>query len=91
MNVRQAVEAAKQSLANIFADEQIANVGLEEVEFDDAAKVWHVTLGFSRPWDRSGFAARAGLVEPRSYKVVTLSDSDGRMISIKNRQPVAAE
>ncbi len=36
MKVREAVAAAKGHIQELFADEQIANLGLEEVEFDEA-------------------------------------------------------
>jgi hypothetical protein len=46
MKVREAVAAAKAHIQELFSDEQIANLGLEEVEFDGAAKTWTVELGF---------------------------------------------
>ena len=52
MNVKQAVELGKKQVLALFADEQGENVGLEEVEYDDTANVWHIMIGFSRPWER---------------------------------------
>lgn len=51
MDVNQAVALAKKHVADLFAEEKVTNIGLEEVEFDEAANVWNVTVGFSRPWD----------------------------------------
>lgn len=88
MEVKEAFIAAKQHVAEIFDDEQITNLGLEEVRYDDGKQKWEITLGFFRPWnaDRSPLAAWAG--DPaarRTYKVVTISDADGKILSITNR------
>ena len=40
MDVKQAVQTAKEHVAHLFADEPIMNVGLEEVEFHELSKVW---------------------------------------------------
>ncbi len=90
MNVKEAVQAAKTYVADLFAEEQIQQLGLEEVEFDQQASVWSITIGFSRAWDRAGFLSRAGFADPRAYKIVRISDDDGRVISVKDRRPVAA-
>jgi hypothetical protein len=51
MNVTEAVAAAKKYIGELFAQEGISNLGLEEIEFDEHAGEWRVTVGFSRPWD----------------------------------------
>ena len=52
MKVKEASRTAKDYLTDIFADEQITHVGLEEVEFNDASNTWKITIGFFRPWER---------------------------------------
>ena len=52
MHVKDAARMAKTYLTDLFADEQIMNVGLEEIEFDGMTNVWRITIGFSRPWDQ---------------------------------------
>jgi hypothetical protein len=90
MDVREAVQAAKTYVAELFADEGLSNLGLEEVEFDDTTGVWRVTVGFSRPWDRlpTSIAAMAqgGASLPRSYKIVRIDDATGRVVSVKARE-----
>ena len=51
MDVKEAVRTAREYITDLFADENVKHVGLEEVEFDDRSKVWHITIGFSRPWE----------------------------------------
>ena len=50
MDVKEAVRTAKDYLADLYIDEEIVNVGLEEVRYDYDTDKWHVTIGFSRPW-----------------------------------------
>jgi hypothetical protein len=84
MDVKEAVKLAMKYVADLFEEEQIENLGLEEVEFEDGTDSWHVTIGFSRPWDHvSGLALRNTL--NRSYKVVAINNSTGIVLSVKNR------
>ena len=90
MDVKEAVTTAKKYLLEIYADESITNLGLEEVVFDNGT--WNVTLGFSRPWDRPVtnpiITSASGLFsgQPRSYKVVAISEATGKVLSVKNRE-----
>ena len=87
MDVKLAVRTAKEHVLEIFADESIANVGLEEVEFNELNKVWTITIGFSRPWDHPGgvFRALDGTPRPRTFKIVRIEDESGRVQSVKHR------
>ena len=87
MHVKLAVESAKKYVADLFAEEEITNVGLEEVKFDDSLDRWIVTIGFSRPWDqKNALTAALGEGRPnRSYKVLHIADTDGRVLSLKDR------
>ena len=83
MEVKKAVEVAKTYIQELFGEEEILNLGLEEVELDEEG-VWRVTIGFSRPWERSvDNVLRAGNV--RTYKVVLIRDRDHSVVSVKNR------
>lgn len=86
MDVKQAAKLAKEYVADVFAEEGIRNVGLEEIELR-GQQVWEVTVGFSRNWDLSGLPAvilgQTGL--RRSYKVIRINNSDGTVVSVKDR------
>lgn len=92
MDVREAVTKAKAYLAELYLEETISNVGLEEVERDDQTKAWNITIGFSRPWDepRNPFAAitKQPSFLKRSYKLVRVDDATGTILSVKNRDDV---
>ena len=86
MDVKAAVRTAKTYVVDLFADEEIMNLGLEEIEFDEGQDRWNVTVGFSRPWDQRNtlnVALREGRPS-RSYKVLQIADSDGRVLSLKD-------
>jgi hypothetical protein len=90
MDVKEAVALARRYLQEVFAEEKIVNLGLEEIEYDDAQHLWSITLGFSRPWDNTAqgaIAAALGTPKQREYKVVKIDDKDKRGIAIKNREP----
>ena len=93
MDVKGAVTRAKEYVADIFQGEGLSNLGLEEIEFNEARHLWEVTVGFSRPWDRSGIQAALGVFgdqnTKRFYKVVRIDDATGSVIAVKNREPAA--
>jgi hypothetical protein len=92
MEVKEAVKRAKEVITTIFAEESVENIGLEEVEFDQSANQWLVTIGFSRPWDQSLSSAVAflsGSVRQRTYKIVVIPDSDSDRFAVRNREQAA--
>lgn len=89
MDVKIAVGNAKQWLADVLKEEGVANIGLEEVEFDEENDVWLITLGFSRPWNsvKNAFTAISG--EPasrRAYRVIAVKEPNGEVVSMKRRR-----
>lgn len=104
MDVKEAVQTAKKYVAELFTDEKITNVGLEEVEFNDTSNKWEITIGFSRPWDYEKFrnpiaeALATSLAERsinrpevRSYKLVYINDDSGKVLSLKDRVLTASQ
>ena len=87
MEVKDAVQTAKEYLADLFDGEQIMNVGLEEVVFLNESNAWNITIGFSRPWDQRNVLATAlGEGRPaRSYKVLRINDDSGHIESLTDR------
>ena len=83
MDVKQAARTAREYLSELYSEEQVTDIGLEEVVFDDVSKEWRITIGFSRPWNRRN--ALRGLSEARSYKVVCIDDWTRKVTSLKDR------
>jgi hypothetical protein len=89
MDVKEAVVRAKKYVLELFAEENLTNVGLEEVELEPQSNEWIVTIGFSRPWDepKNALAALAGSNLPRrAYKVVRIDNATSQVLSVKNRE-----
>lgn len=87
MEVKEAVQIAKDYVADIYSAEHITNLGLEEVEFDHISNKWKITVGFSRPWDHNNAlhqVIREGRPE-RSYKLVRISDESRSIESVTDR------
>ena len=88
MDVRGAVQRAREFVEDLLQDEGITDVGLEEVVFDDESNEWKVTIGFSRPWDLQ----RSVLEDApsRSYKVIRIDNGGGAVKSLTDRVLPAA-
>lgn len=91
MDVKEAIAAAKKYVSEIFADEPVTALELEEIEHIPSVGHWVITLAFSRPWKAPRTRAQEvlenlGAFTPsrRSYKVITIAD-DGTVLSMKNR------
>lgn len=93
MDVKEAVAVAKGYITDLYAGEEIADVGLEEVELDLGSNEWSVTIGFLRPWNRTlpDALALARRASARSYKVVRIDDGTGEAKSLRDRILTAAE
>ena len=52
MDVKEASQTAKAYVAELFAGEQIMNLGLEEAEFEILSNTWRITIGFPDPGTR---------------------------------------
>lgn len=91
MGAKDAVRAAKEHIADLFQDEGVMDVGLEELVYRDGdLGVWEITIGFRRVWkgpDPVGnpLAVLSGRTSPRTYKIVRISD-EGEVLSLKHRQ-----
>ena len=86
MEVNVAIEKAKEHVREIYKDEPIVDIGLEEVEFKERDKVWAITVGFLRNWRPQENAISALAAPTRIYKVVRIRDKDGSLQSLRNRE-----
>ncbi|RVU20544.1 hypothetical protein [Methylobacterium oryzihabitans] len=90
MDVKQAVAKAKEFLGAVFADEEIAGLRLEEVEYDRQERAWLVTLGMTRPSVASEQGALTALMNQgrlrQAYKVVRIPEDTNDYPSIKIRE-----
>ena len=85
VDVKEAAQAAKAYIIDLFADEQIEHVGLEEVKLSQVSNVWDITIGFSRPWTRSALGPILSNPTQRTYKIVRINNKDGKVLSVAHR------
>lgn len=86
MDIKQAVQTAKERVGEIFAGESIVDIGPEEVEFDESNDLRAVAVGFSRFWSRPGNVTHAlGHDSAHTFKIVRIEDKSGRVQSVKHR------
>jgi len=71
IDVKRAVVVATTFITDIYADESLSDIRLEEVELadDDPNVDWYVTLSFVRPKDALAAITGAGT---REYKTISL-------------------
>ena len=89
MDVKSAVLIAKNYVIELYNEERISNLGLEEVKYNPSAKQWRITLGFSRPWDYPAsilVPEWRGRPDARSFKAIIIDDNSGIVLSIENRE-----
>ena len=80
MDVKQAVNSARQHLLTVMGSEISGPPSMEEVWFDAKRREWCVTLGILR-----GTSPLAGINLPE-HKTVRVKDSDESLVSIRNRE-----
>mgnify|MGYP000937835102 CR=1 FL=1 len=94
MEAKDAVNCAKAYVTDLFREDGVGDLRLEEIEFDEQARIWNVTLGFVRvgyvrdsKGMMTGLAAALEAIDSRTrvYRVVRVQDEDGRVLSVKLR------
>lgn len=95
MEVKEAAQVAKATVASLFEDQQISNILLEEVDFGELPATWSITVGFFRRAEvdpQSVAGSLSSLIgRRRSFKVVRIRDSDGKVLSVKHRSVVGID
>jgi hypothetical protein len=82
---KEAIARAKASIADLFGEESIEDIRLEEIRFDDRTDSWFVTVGFERPRRASINGVGLFLETPRrDYKIVSISDRTGKTVAISS-------
>lgn len=92
MDVKEAVKTAKDYISDLYADERVTGVGLEEVKFEghEFPRTWAVTVGFFRMFDADRplsqiAAALQSDARRRVYKIVRINDDSGSVESVTHR------
>jgi hypothetical protein len=93
IDVKQAVEAATAYARELFRDEELRHLRVEEVELSSDQRVWNITLGWVEPavrQDTGSLLIRSGTAElqrlPRVYKVFRVEAETGAVHGMKMRE-----
>ena len=90
MEIREAVQLAKEFVAHVYDGDHITDIVFEEHDFDHENKSWKITIGFMHPVHARN-TADAKTMTPwgrqlrRSYKVVSINDENGKIESFRDR------
>lgn len=85
MEAKQAIEAAKAGFLDYFGEEGVADIRLEEIQFDTRTNEWIVSLSFRRPeaLDRLGSAAAVLLASRiKEKKFVRVDVATGKVTAV---------
>ena len=74
MDVKEAIQTARICIADVFANEGITQLNLEEAVQDRDTQEWRITFRFTRTWGKRNTRY--------ARKVFTIDDADKRIISI---------
>lgn len=90
VNVKSAVKAAIDYVKDLYADNDLRDLMLEEVEFSESTDQWLVTVGFSLPETKEEttsliMPSKTSRALSRRYKVVNIDAETGKPISMKIR------
>jgi len=90
IDIKTAVQRARNQAKELFEPESLPNLALEEVEFDEDEQHWLITLGYDSPHHvkrQTGPNLFPTIEEERKreYKVFRIDPKDGHLISITLR------
>ena len=83
MDLKEAVSVARQRISDLFAAGAPRDIRLEGFLYDDHLMVWSLTIGFALANDTMETSISAH--QPRSYKVVRVSEADKSVLSVGDR------
>ncbi len=90
MEMKEAIAFAKLAVIEAFQGEDIAQIRLEEIELKEDLQEWNITFGLYRPAVNARFNALGAFMSDaqfkKSYRVVRVSNNDGKVLSIRIRE-----
>jgi len=90
LTLKDAVKHAKDFIADLYRDDQVTDLMLEEIRLSSDKREWQVTIGFTPPWMHRGVGA---VLDPhparRTYKMVNVDAETGEVRDLRMRTPGA--
>jgi hypothetical protein len=90
VSVKSAIKTAIDYVKDLYADSNLRDLMLEEVEFSQRTNQWLVTVGFSLPETKEEtqsliMPSKTSRALSRRYKVVNIDAATGKPVSMKIR------
>lgn len=91
ISVKDAVKAAQEWAREVYADDELKHLRLEEAVVSEDGTTWNITLGWVEPAIRGNGLALANVSGqlqklPRVYKTFEVDAENGRVRSMKIRE-----
>lgn len=85
LEVKEAVKVATEYIQTLFAEKQIPELRLEEVELSQDSQFWEVTLSFVTR-EPTAYLSLGDAARTREYKVFRVNAETGQVQSMKIRK-----
>ncbi len=86
IEARQAVRIAMEAMGELYAEDQVPHLTLEEVELEKNETRWIVIVSFSRSFAKSTIEAMTGQQGTTTYKKLEIDAETGVVRSMKMHQ-----
>lgn len=85
IDMKEAVSRAISEAKNLYAEQALSNVQLEEVEITEDEKFWLITVGFQIADPSLSPTLAAAMAPKRQYKVFKIDRENGKFVSMRIR------
>ena len=85
IGTKDAVRIAMEHMHDLFDDEQIPDLALEELELSKDKQVWRVTVSFTKASVQSPIEAMTSQHGSTTFKVLEIDAESGLVVSLKTR------
>lgn len=85
LEVKEAVKVATEYIQTLFAEKQIPELRLEEVELSQDGQFWEVTLSFVVR-EPTAYLSLGDAARSREYKIFRVNAENGQVQSMKIRK-----
>ena len=85
IEAKEAVRIALEAMGELYAEDQVPHLALEEVDLGKDGATWNVVVSFSRPFAKSTIEAMTG-EGTTTYKMLEIDGETGVVRSMKMHQ-----
>ena len=88
ISVKDVAKISREYIQELFSEDEIYDLSLEEVEIVDDQKSWLVTIGFTRQMMQplNPMEAMTGPKYARFYKELKIDAEKGQVLSMRNKK-----